>query len=85
MTTVNGFVHIRCVNCNKTDWILKSKFINISSIKNYMFCEVGCEVSYVLRNSYIKVNKINNTEDNNKENNEIIITGTISSLCSVYK
>ena len=83
MTTVNGFVHIRCTNCNETNWILESKFININKKKNYIFCNKGCEVSYGIRNSHIKVNK--NNKKIEFDNKEITITGTISSSCSVYK
>lgn len=85
MEAVNGFVHIKCANCNHTTWILESKFINMSSKKNYMFCDLGCEISYVLKNSHIKVNKINNIIEKNKENKKIKITGTISSSYSLSK
>lgn len=85
MTTVNGFVHITCSNCNEPNWILESKFINIYKKKNYIFCNKGCEVSYVLRNTHLKINKTNNKIEN--DNKEITITGTIgtNSLFSVYK
>lgn len=78
MEQVNGFVHIRCSNCNKTTWILESDYIRENNIINYFFCEKGCEVSYKLRNQHIKFKKHNEDLFLKENNKKVILVGTIS-------
>jgi hypothetical protein len=79
MEKVNGFVHITCSNCNKTKWLIQSNFTKMNNISNYYFCEKGCEISYELRNQYIKLKKYNEENMLKRKSDNIILIGTISS------
>ena len=65
---INGFILVKCHNCERNKWLLKDKYCEIYTKYNYLFCDKLCAVSYELSNPHIKINKSSNSINNIKIN-----------------
>lgn len=66
---VNGFILVKCRNCEKKKWLLKNQYCELENKYIYLFCENMCAISYELKNPHIKIKK--NYSENSFHNIQI--------------
>ena len=82
---INGYVHIRCENCNKGNWLKEDIYYKKECEYNKIFCEKLCEISFKFRQgcfTKLKKNNDNASEEEILKMKNIKITGTISASSS---
>ena len=54
---INGFISIKCRNCEKKKWLLKNQYFELDNKYIFLFCEKMCAISYELRNPHMIIKK----------------------------